>query len=349
MTDEALIIAEIGVNHNGDLDLAKRMIDAAADADADVIKFQSFVPELLMLDSAPKAEYQKETTGSGQSAMDMIASLAISFDEFRELKSHVESRGKVFLSTAFDPESLRFLAELGLTTFKIPSGEITNLPYLRAIAELADDIIMSTGASDMGDVRAAFDAIAATGFAPDRFTILQCNTAYPSPVDDANLLAMVRMGADLGVPYGYSDHTQGASAPIAAVALGATVIEKHFTTDSTLPGPDQSASMEADDFARMVRSIREVQRALGSDRKSVSPSERDNRSIVRRGVYAARDLTAGETLEWDDVVCLRPENGLSPMRLDEVIGRPLRHDLLRHEPLSLDDLVDHGSQEGQGS
>jgi len=340
MSDDVLIIAEIGVNHNGDLDLAKRMIDAAAEADADVIKFQSFVPELLMLDSAPKAEYQKDSTGAEQSAIDMIASLQLSFSQFRELKSHVESRGKVFLSTAFDLQSLRFLAELGLTTFKIPSGEITNLPYLRAIAELADDIIMSTGASDLGDARAAFEAIMATGFPAERFTVLQCNTAYPSPVDDANLLAMVAMGADLGVAYGYSDHTRGASAPLAAVALGATVIEKHFTTDSTLPGPDQAASMEAADFAKMVTSIREVGRALGSPLKAVTDSERDNRTIVRRGVYAARDLPAGAVLGWDDIVCLRPENGLSPMRLDDVIGRPLRHALLRHEPVSLDAVLD---------
>ena len=340
MSDRVLIIAEIGVNHNGDLDLAKRMIDAAAEADADVIKFQSFVPELLLVDSAPKAGYQKETTGAAESAMDMISSLQISFDEFRELKAHVESRGKEFLSTAFDPDSLRFLAEVGLTTFKIPSGEITNLPYLRAIAELADDLIMSTGASDLSDVRAAFDALAATGFPADRLTVLQCNTAYPSPVDDANLLAMVAMGAQLGVAYGYSDHTRGASAPVAAVALGARVIEKHFTTDSSLPGPDQSASMEPEDFARMVSSIREVERALGSSEKSVTGSERDNRSIVRRGVYAARDLEAGEILSWDDVVCLRPENGLSPMRLDDLIGRPLRRGLARHDSVALDDVLD---------
>jgi N-acetylneuraminate synthase len=328
-----LIIAEIGVNHNGDLDLAKAMVDAAAEADVDVIKFQSFVPELLMLDSAPKAAYQEQTTGTESSAMDMIAALQFGYDDFRELKTYVEATGKVFLSTAFDLPSLAFLSELGLTTFKIPSGEITNLPYLRAMAGYADDIIMSTGMCDMGDIRAAFTALTAAGFPADRLTVLQCNTAYPSPADDANLRAMITIGDDLGVAYGYSDHTEGPNAALAAVALGATVIEKHFTTDRTLPGPDQGASMEPDDFARLVRDIREIERSLGSSEKSITPSERENRPIARRGVYAARELAAGEVLGWDDVVCLRPESGMSPMDLDSVIGKPLVRALALHEPV----------------
>jgi N-acetylneuraminate synthase len=340
MTDpHALVIAEIGVNHNGDLGLAKQMVDAAAAADVDVIKFQSFVPELLLLDSAPKAAYQEETTGSESSAMEMIAALTFSFDEFRELKAYVESRGKVFLSTAFDLPSLAFLADLGLETFKIPSGEITNLPYLRAMAGYASDIIMSTGMSDLTDIRAAYAALTAAGFPGDRVTVLQCNTAYPSPADDANLRAMITIGADLGIAYGYSDHTEGPNAALAAVALGATVIEKHFTTDRTLPGPDQGASMEPDDFARLVRDIREIERALGSSEKTITPSERENRPVARRGVYASRDLAAGEVLTWDDVVCLRPESGMSPMDLDAVIGRPLTRALARHEPVSTADVA----------
>ena len=337
--DSVIVIAEIGVNHNGDLDLARRMVDAAAEAGVDVIKFQSFDPELLLLDSAPKAAYQEKTTGSESSAMEMLAALQFDYDQFRALKTHVEERGKVFLSTAFDLPSLRFLADLGLRTFKVPSGEITNLPYLRAIAGVATDVIMSTGMSDLADVRAGFAALTSAGVGREHFTVLQCNTAYPSPASDANLRAMVTMGDDLGVRYGYSDHTQGPLTALAAVAMGATVIEKHFTTDRSLPGPDQAASMEPGDFARLVADIRELELARGSAEKTVTPSELENRPIARRGVYAARDLAAGEVVGEQDIVCLRPEAKMSPMDLDAVIGRPLRRPLLRHEALSLDDVT----------
>ena len=329
-----LIIAEIGVNHNGDLELAKRMVEAASVSDLDIIKFQTAQADLVQTENAPKAEYQKETTGTEQTAAEMIASLQLGYDEFVELKAFVEAHGKQFLSTAFDLPSLDFLRDvLGLRLFKVPSGEITNLPYLRKIAILADDIILSTGMSTLEEVRAAVDAITATGFPKDRLTVLQCNTAYPSPVDDANLLAMVTMGREFGVKYGYSDHTQGPTAALAAVALGATVIEKHFTTDSTLPGPDQHASMEPDDFAALVAQIREIERALGSDQKTITDSERENRPVARRGVYAARDLEAGTILTLDDVVCLRPETELSPMAIDSVLGQPLAVAVARHEPI----------------
>lgn len=336
MTDRprVLIIAEVGVNHNGQLALAKGMVDAAAASDLDYIKFQTVDAQLLLVDDAPKAEYQKVTTGAAQSAKEMIEGLQLTHDEFRELKAHVERRGKKFFSTAFDLPSVSFLHDLGLRLFKIPSGEITNLPYLRAIATRADDIILSTGMSSMEEVRAAVDAITATGFRRDRITVLQCNTAYPSPIDDANLLAMVAMGRELGVRYGYSDHTQGPYACLAAVALGASVIEKHFTTDSTLPGPDQHASMEPDEFARLVEGIRLIERSLGSPQKRVTDSERENRLIARRGVYAARDLVVGEMLSIEDVVCLRPETELSPMAIDEVVGRVLIRPISRHEAVS---------------
>lgn len=335
-----LIIAEIGVNHNGQLALAQEMVDAAAVSDLDYIKFQTARAELVLTDSAPKAEYQKDTTGDAESAMEMIAALQLDYDEFRVLKTHVEGRGKKFLSTAFDLPSVGFLHSLGLRLFKIPSGEITNLPYLRTVAEHAEDIILSTGMSSMDEVRAAVDAITATGFPKERMTVLQCNTAYPSPVDDANLLAMVTMGRELGVRYGYSDHTIGSSACLAAVALGATVIEKHFTTDSTLPGPDQHASMEPDDFARLVAGIREIERALGSSEKRITDSERANRPVARRGVYASRDMQVGEILTMEDVVCLRPEAELSPMAIDSVLGRRLVSALARHQPVSMES-VEH--------
>lgn len=340
MTDRerVLIIAEIGVNHNGDLDLAKRMVDAAANADVDVIKFQTAIPDLVQTESAPKAKYQTETTDAEESAMDMIAGLQFSFDEFVVLKEFVESRGKQFLSTAFDLQSLAFLASLDMRTFKIPSGEITNLPYLRAVAGYSEEVILSTGMSTLAEVAAAVDAIVAAGFPRERLTVLQCNTAYPSPVDDANLRAMVSMGRDLGVGYGYSDHTEGSSAPLAAVALGALVIEKHFTTDRSLPGPDQHASMEPEPFGRLVAGIREIERALGSPVKSITESERENRPIARRGVYAARQLPAGHVLEPDDLVCLRPENGLSPMDIDSVIGLRLVEAVPRHGSIGLDSL-----------
>jgi len=329
------IIAEIGVNHNGDLNLARRMVDAAAACDVDFIKFQTAVPDLVAIESAPKANYQRDSTDADESAMDMIAGLQLSFDEFRLLKTYVEERGKQFLSTAFDLESLAFLASLNLKVVKVPSGEITNLPYLRAVAGFDRDILLSTGMSSMEEVSAAVAAMTAAGVSKERITVLQCNTAYPSPVADANLLAMVHMGRELGVKYGYSDHTDGSSASIAAVALGATVIEKHFTTDRSLPGPDQHASMEPDEFASLVVSIREVEVALGSSEKRVTESERENRPVVRRGVYAARDIAAGETLTLADLVCLRPETEISPMGIDRVLGKKLNRSLARHAPITL--------------
>ena len=270
--------------------------------------------------------------------MDMISALQFDQDQFRELKAHVESRGKVFLSTAFDLPNLRFLADLGLRTSRSPRARS---PICRTCGQSRTsptDVIMSTGMSDLAEVRAGFAAITSAGITPERFTVLQCNTAYPSPASDANLRAMVTMGEDLGVRFGYSDHTEGPLTALAAVAMGATVIEKHFTTDRTLPGPDQAASMEPDDFARLIADIREVERARGSAEKTVTASERENRSIARRGVYAARSLAAGEILGDDDVVCLRPAASMSPMDLDTILGRPLLRPLQRHEPVSPSDV-----------
>jgi N,N'-diacetyllegionaminate synthase len=338
-TDRVLIIAEVGVNHNGDMTLAKEIVDAIANTDVDVIKFQTAVPELLMSASTPKAEYQKAATGEEQSAIEMIAELQFTADEFIELKAYVENVGKIFLSTAFDHLSLGFLSDIGLRLFKIPSGEITNLPYLRDVARRANDIILSTGMSQLSEVEAAVSAIVAEGFPRARITVLQCNTAYPSPISDTNLRAMVHMGHALEVMYGYSDHTEGISASVAAVALGARVIEKHVTTDRNLPGPDQHASMEPADFALLVSTIRDIEKALGSPEKRVSESERINIPIARRGLYAARDIAAGAVISETDLVALRPEAEVSPMEYDIVIGSTTSRAFHRHDAISRNGLV----------
>ena len=335
-SQKVLIIAEVGVNHNGDIKLAKQIIDSVAYTDVDVIKFQTVNPELLMVSSTPKAEYQKETTGEEESAFEMIRKLQFSFEEFVELKTYVEKLGKVFLSTAFDHPSLAFLTELGLKLFKIPSGEITNLPYLRDVASRADDIILSTGMSEISEVQNALDAITATGFPRNRITVLQCNTAYPTPISDTNLRAMVAMGEELDVAIGFSDHTEGISASVAAVALGATVIEKHVTVDKSLPGPDQHASMEPEEFALMVQTIREVELSLGSDKKLVSSSERMNIPIARRGLYAARDIPAGSVITSEDLIALRPEALVSPMEYDSIIDAVATRSFSKHEPITFE-------------
>lgn len=335
-SQKVLIIAEVGVNHNGDIKLAKQIIDSVAFTDVDVIKFQTVNPELLMVSSTPKAEYQKETTGEEESAFEMIRKLQFSFEEFVELKAYVEKSGKVFLSTAFDHPSLAFLSKLGLKLFKIPSGEITNLPYLRDVASRAHDIILSTGMSDISEVKNALDAITATGFPRDRITVLQCNTAYPTPISDTNLRAMVSMGQKLDVAIGFSDHTEGISASVAAVALGATVIEKHVTVDKSLPGPDQHASLEPEEFALMVQTIREVEQSLGSDKKIVSSSERINIPIARRGLYAARDIPAGSVITSEDLIALRPEALVSPMEYDSIIDAVATRSFSKHDPITFE-------------
>jgi N,N'-diacetyllegionaminate synthase len=329
-----LIIAEVGVNHNGDMQLARAIVDSIAHTDVDVIKFQTAIPSLLMTESTPKAEYQKETTGTEESAIKMIADLQFTFEEFIELQRYVEATGKRFLSTAFDHQSLAFLSDLGLRLFKIPSGEITNLPYLRDVAGRADDIILSTGMSRLDEVEAAVNAITSAGFPRNRITVLQCNTAYPTPIADTNLRAMTTMGDALDVEVGFSDHTEGIAASVAAVARGARVIEKHVTLSRDLPGPDQHASMEPQEFALLVSTIREVELALGSPEKTVSESERQNIPIARRGLYASREIDEGEIITAADIVALRPEAAISPMEVDSVVGCRANRAIARHEALS---------------
>lgn len=328
MSESVIIIAEAGVNHNADPDLAREMIKAAKRAGADYVKFQTAVPELVISSIAPKAEYQKRTTGEEQSQLDMCRALHFPLSHYREIKRLCDEEGIGFLSTPFDLESIKALRELGMDYFKIPSGEITNLPYLRAIAECGKPVILSTGMSEMVEIEDAIEIL--TGSHPeyhsescltrDDITVLHCNTQYPTPYHDVNLHAMRTIAQTLGVRTGYSDHTQGIEIPMAAVALGAVMIEKHFTMSRSLPGPDHKASLEPDELAAMVREIRNVEMALGDGRKTVSESERSNIEVARKSIVAARDIRMGEILTEENITVKRPGNGLSPMLWDKVVG-----------------------------
>lgn len=325
---KTFIIAEIGVNHNADFDLAVQMIEAAANCGVDAIKFQTAIPELVQTTTAPKADYQKVTTGNAdESQLEMSRKFHFTHNIFPLLKAEVEKRGKMFLSTAFDLKSLDYLTSMGETIYKIPSGEITNLPYLRAIAQRAKEVYISTGMANMDEVEAAVNALLEAGQTKEQITVLQCNTEYPSPYNDVNLLAMVEMGKKLGLKYGYSDHTPGIEISVAAVAMGATLIEKHFTTDKSLPGPDQQASLDPIEFKALVDAIRNVEIAMGSSVKAPTPSESKNKFIARRSIFSSRDIKAGEILSMDNLVILRPESGLSPMLIDEFIGKPATVDI----------------------
>lgn len=321
MVEHTLIIAEAGVNHNGDLDLAKRLVDVAAEAGADLIKFQTFSAERLAIHSAPKADYQTRTTDQAQSQLAMLRQLELSAAMHETLITHCQARGIGFFSTGFDIPSLDYLASLGAERFKIPSGEITNLPYLRHIGAFGKPVILSTGMATLGEIEAALDVLEAAGTPRARITVLHCNTEYPTPMSDVNLRAMCRICHALGVAVGYSDHTPGIEVPIAAVALGATVIEKHLTLDRNLPGPDHKASLEPDGFAAMVRAIRNIEQALGDGIKRPSPSEAKNKPIARKSLVAARPIQAGEPFTPENVTAKRPGTGISPMRWDEVMGR----------------------------
>ena len=335
MRERVLIIAEAGVNHNGDVSMAERMVDAAAAAGADFVKFQTFKAERLLRVDAQKAEYQKRGGDAGESQYAMIRRLELDEPAHRRLLARCRERGIGFLSTPFDADSARMLAEMGVEYMKVPSGEAVNLPLLRAIAALGRPVILSTGMCDLAEVRQALDALVAAGAPPESVTVLHCNTEYPTPFEDVNLRAMQAMAEALGVAVGYSDHTPGIEIPVAAVALGATVVEKHFTLDRSLPGPDHAASLEPGELAAMVRAIRNVERALGDGVKRASPSELKNRSVARRSIVAARDIRAGEVLAPEMLAAKRPGDGVSPMRWDEVVGSTAVRDFARDEPIEL--------------
>ena len=326
------IIAEAGVNHNGSFALACKLVDAAKEAGADCIKFQTFKSENLVSRSAKKAEYQKMTTGDS-SQQDMLKKLELSFDEFIQLKNYCEKVGICFLSTPFDFDSIDFLNSIDMPFWKIPSGEVTNLPYLLALAKTGKPVVMSTGMCTLQEIRAAIDVLKANG--TTEIKLLHCNTEYPTPFEDVNLKAMQTMRDEFQMEVGYSDHTKGIEVPIAAVALGATIIEKHFTLDRNMEGPDHKASLEPQELAEMVCSIRNIEKALGSGDKTPSPSEKKNISVARKSIVAKTKIKAGEILTEDNITVKRPGTGISPMKWFGVLGTKAVKDFDEDELITL--------------
>lgn len=318
--NKVFIIAEAGVNHNGSLELAKKLIDEAVVAGADAVKFQTFKAELCISKNADKAEYQKQTTDKNESQFDMIKKLELNEYAHTELIKYCKIKNIMFLSTPFDLQSVDLLNGFGLEIFKIPSGEITNLPYLRKIASLNKKVILSTGMANLGEIEAALEILTKNGTAKENITVLHANTEYPTPFRDVNLKAMLTIRGAFGVKVGYSDHTPGIEVPIAAVALGATVIEKHFTLDKTMPGPDHKASLEPSELQSVVKAIRNIEIALGDGIKKASSSESKNKPIARKSIVAKCDIKKGDLFSESNLTIKRPGSGISPMRWDEVIG-----------------------------
>jgi len=316
-----LIIAEAGINHNGSLKTAHKLIDAAVDAGADVVKFQTFSAEAVVSKGAAKAAYQKETTDAGESQYEMIRKLELDKEAHIELIAYCEQKGIEFLSSPFDHKSIDLLGELGLKRFKIPSGEITNLPYLRHIGSLGKPIILSTGMATLKEIEAALVILEKVDTHREQITVLHCNTEYPTPMEDVNLNAMLTIRDKLGVRVGYSDHTLGIEIPIAAVAMGATVIEKHFTLDRKLPGPDHRASLEPTELKAMVKAIRNIEKAMGDGVKRPSPSEKKNIPIARKSIVAKRPIKKSDSFTEENLTVKRPGTGISPMEWDNIIGQ----------------------------
>jgi N-acetylneuraminate synthase/N,N'-diacetyllegionaminate synthase len=337
---KVLIIAEAGVNHNGDFEKAKRLIEVAAEAGADIVKFQTFKAEKLVSSAAKKAEYQKNNySEADDTQFNMLKKLELPFEWHQNLIDYSRSLKIEFASTGFDEESVDFLANLGQSFFKIPSGEITNLPYLQHIASKNKPTILSTGMADLEEISDAIEVLLAGGLTKEKITILHCNTEYPTPMEDVNLKAMLHIEQILQVKIGYSDHTLGIEVPIAATALGAKVIEKHFTLDRNLPGPDHSASLEPNELKAMVQGIRNIEKALnGNGIKSPSPSESKNKIVARKSILLNKDLVAGTILTKEDLAIKRPGNGISPMKINEVIGKELKTDKPNETILQWEDL-----------
>lgn len=329
-----LVIAEAGVNHNGSIELAFRLIDVAKVAGADAVKFQSFKAASLVSKKAEKAEYQKRTTDSKESQYEMIKRLELSFDDHIKLIDYCKSKNIIFLSSPFDLDSIDLLNDLGLETFKIPSGEIINLPYLRKIGKLNKNVILSTGMADLGEIEDALDILILNGTKKENITVLHCNTEYPTPFEDVNLKAMLTIKNAFDVKVGYSDHTNGIEIPIAAVALGAEIIEKHFTLDRNMEGPDHKASLEPIELKRMVESIGNIQIAMGNGIKKPSKSELKNKPIARKSIVAIKKIGKGDLFTEENIGIKRPGNGISPMRWHEVIGEKASKDF------EIDDLIE---------
>ena len=331
--EKVYIIAEAGDNHNGDFNTALKLVDVAKRAGADCVKFQTFVTEEIISKYAEMAEYQKKNTGKEESQFEMVKRLELSFDEFRKIKEYCDRVGIQFLSTPFDLKSVDFLNELGVPFFKIPSGEITNYPYLIKIAHTGKPVVMSTGMCEPDEILAAINVLEKNG--SGEITLLHCNTEYPTPLKDVNLYAMRTMKKMFGKKAGYSDHTKGIEVPVAAVALGACVIEKHFTLDKNMPGPDHKASLEPDELGRMVKNIRNIVIALGDGVKRVSESERKNIAIARKSIVARRNIQEGEILTEENLAVKRPGTGINPMQWMEVLGTRAVRDFKEDELIEI--------------
>lgn len=329
---KVLIIAEAGVNHNGDINIAKRLIDEAKRSGADIVKFQTFNPQKLASKYATMAEYQKDNLGREESQEAMLSKLTLSWGEYVELAEYCKKIGIKFLSTPFESESIHFLDDLQ-DIWKIPSGEITNYPYLVDIAKTGKEVILSTGMSNIDEVKGAIDVLKKHG--AGKITLLHCTTNYPTPMDDVNLRAMLTLERECGCAVGYSDHTQGIEVPIAAVAMGATVIEKHFTLDRNMDGPDHKASLEPDELKAMVSAIRNVEKAMGDGNKVPSPSEMANIAVARKSIIAAKDIRAGEIFSEENLTTKRPGTGINPMRWNEVLGQKAKRDFAEDELIEL--------------
>lgn len=333
--NRTIIIAEAGVNHNGDIKLAKQLIDVAASAGADYVKFQTFKANKVASRFAAKANYQQQNTNADETQLEMLKKLELDENAHHLLIGYCADRNIHFLSTAFDFESVDLLRKAGIKLGKIPSGEITNLPYLRKMAASFDELIVSTGMSDMDDIKAALQVLTSAGFSKEKITVLHCNTEYPTPFEDVNLSAMQTIAGAFQVKVGYSDHTAGIAVPVAAVALGATLIEKHFTLDRNLEGPDHKASLEPGELHDMIKAIRQVEKAIGTPLKQPSPSELKNKAITRKSIVAARDIIKGEKFTPDNLTVKRPGSGISPMQWDVVMGRSAPRDFSEDELIEL--------------
>lgn len=332
---KTLIIAEAGVNHNGDIQLAKKLIDIAADAGADLVKFQTFSADRLVTQSALKAEYQVLATDKIESQHEMLRNLELTESMHHELINHCAHRQIEFFSTGFDIESINFLASLGQELFKIPSGEITNLPFLRHIGGLNKRVLLSTGMSNMHEVAAALNALELAGTPKQKITVLHCTSSYPAELSDVNLRAMLSIQTEFGVEVGYSDHTLGTEVAIAAVALGAKVIEKHLTLDRNMSGPDHKASLEPDELMRMVAGIRSIEKALGDGHKVITHNELQNRDVARKSIVAGMDIQEGEVFTDSNLTTKRPGTGISPMEWDEIIGTKAKQSYAKDDLIQL--------------
>jgi N,N'-diacetyllegionaminate synthase len=331
--NKVFIIAEAGVNHNGSIELAKKMVDAAKESCVDAVKFQTFKAERVVSKKAEKAQYQKDATNESESQFEMLRKLELDVKAHKELIAYCEKKSIMFLSTPFDHDSIDLLHDLGLEIFKIPSGEITNLPYLRHIGSLGKKVVLSTGMSNLKEVGDALNILINAGTSKDNITVLHANTMYPTPIEDVNLNAMSTIQKEFGVSIGYSDHTLGIEVDIAAVAMGASVIEKHFTLNKKMDGPDHKASLEPNELKSMVLAIRNIEKALGSFEKKPSPSESINIDIARKSIVSKQDIKKGEALSEENITTKRPGNGISPMEWDSVIGKNANKDY------QMDDLI----------